>query len=529
MPPFITKYGWRPRPFSSLCDLQEAESCGRLKSLDGDETVLTGVPKCDFREPVCGPCGKSKRSCGYPKKHIFVLNDEGSHKTVYRKPADTSKPVKSHTNPTKNRTSLEISSNFDIFSDTATWQLIPRAVGAYAALKQQLLSDAYSKSIVQLGVQSIRSPWTLTLSAFAGSIHALNAGPLSCYTAWVGRQGRDPLLLEVSRRLYVEGLREVQGAVNDPVNALRDETLGACLALIVYEALECPDRSRSGYSFHVEGCSKLVKIRGASMHRDGVAHTLFCAFRNFGITKALEKHRSTYLASPAWTTLPWQIHPKSWYDRLLDLLALGPDILEKGDRLAHNAPHLFFPAVIEMIEELRAVDNKLQNFYVELLGSSTEDLYWEASAALTTSYADESGIALHFPDLETARVLTLYWAALSMVWAGMADLYTIVERLSSNSAVGDSVKQVLRGIALEPKHWLEPARKVCQSVEYCHSQGVPGVGPLMIAVPLDMVLSNMKNRPGCAKEYQEAMEVRKEISEKWLHLLEFSTPEGTNV
>ena len=491
--------------------------------------VLTSLPKCDFREPVCGPCIKAKRDCGYPKKHIFVLNDKGSHKTVYRNPPNSTKTNEVYSDAAKGWKKDHVPYKCYDFNDATIWQLIPRPFGAFTALKQQLLSDAFSRCVDQSEQRLIRSPWTLTLSAFAGSVHALNSGPLSCYTAWIGRQERDPFLLEASRRLYIEGLREVQEAVNDPKNSLRDETLGACLALIVYEAIECPDRSRSGYSFHVEGCSKLVKMRGASTYKAGVAHRLFCAFRYIGITKALEKHRSTYLASAAWTTLPWQIHPKSWYDRLLDLLALGPEILEKGDRLGDTSPNLFVPTLIEMIEEVCAVENKLQSFYSDFTDNSTEDLYWESSGTISEPGSYGPRIQLQFRNLETARILTLYWATLSMVRTGMTDLHANIEQLSSNTALGDSLEQVLRSIAPEPRDWLEPARKVCQSIGYCSSIGPPGVGLLMIAVPLDMVLSNMKHRPGCGAEYKEAMKSRKEISKEWLHILEFSTPEGASV
>ena len=93
--------------------------------------------------------------------------------------------------------------------------------------------------------------------------------------------------MDASRRLYVEGLKEVQQAVDDTKTALKDETFGACLALILYEALECPDQSLMGYSMHVEGCLRLVRMRGASMHRDGAAHNLFRAFRYIGVCISL--------------------------------------------------------------------------------------------------------------------------------------------------------------------------------------------------------------------------------------------------
>lgn len=73
----------------------------------------------------------------------------------------------------------------------------------------------------------------------------------------------------------------------NPRKALLDETFGACLALIIYEALECPDRSQRGYDVHIDGCSRLVKLRGARMHQDGAAHNLFRAFRYIDVGRCL--------------------------------------------------------------------------------------------------------------------------------------------------------------------------------------------------------------------------------------------------
>ena len=239
--------------------------------------------------------------------------------------------------------------------------------------------------------------------------------------------------------------------------------------------------------------------------------------------------------------MPWQIHHKTMYDRLLDHLAGAPDVLQKGDQLGQTPPHLFLPALVEMIEEVRAADSRLQAYYAKLSACSTAPLYWEVPAAVTmldVSNSHDYGnsdcndtlvsdrdvrVALRFHDLEMARILTLYWAMLSLVWSGLTDLYSTVEALSSNNLIGSQMEQVLGHIALEPKDWLEPARRVCQSVEFCSSsEGSPGVGSLLIAAPLDIVIDVMKRRSGCNAEYQSAVKARKEISRKHLRVLQFS-------
>lgn len=207
------------------------------------------------------------------------------------------------------------------------------------------------------------------------------------------------------------------------------------------------------------------------------------------VIEALEKHRSTFLSSPVWTTLPWQIHPKSMFDRLIDLLAMGPVVLEKGDRVGQVLPHLFLPALVEVVEEVKTLDSRLQTYYTELSDGYSGPLYWESSSAVTTldDRGDTAGALdcgaltpFRFRDIEMARILTLYWAMLAMVWAGLTDLYTTVEE----NITASEAEQVLHLLALEPKNWLEPIRKVCQSVEFCTSEGPPGIGPLVLAVSI---------------------------------------------
>ena len=240
---------------------------------------------------------RSRRSCTFPQKHIFVLNDRGSHKTIYRKRANAARTEPSGAaEPPQAGTDLDnaIESGRKNFpnpkSDELSIEIITRPFGTLTALKQQLLVDACAGGPVFSTEHYRGRPWTLTVSAFADSAYSLSSAPLACYSSWLGRREKNPYLVEASQRLYVQGLKEVQEAVNDPKTALRDETFSACLSLIVYEALECPDRSQRGYDVHVDGCSRLVKLRGASLHQEGASHAVFRAFRFIGVSIGSLQH-----------------------------------------------------------------------------------------------------------------------------------------------------------------------------------------------------------------------------------------------
>lgn len=59
----------------------------------------------------------------------------------------------------------------------------------------------------------------------------------------------------------------------------RDETLAACMALAMYEMMECPSGDKSGYMSHCNGLNTLVRLRGPNAHVEGLGHRVFLAFR----------------------------------------------------------------------------------------------------------------------------------------------------------------------------------------------------------------------------------------------------------
>ena len=228
--------------------------------------------------------------------------------------------------------------------------------------------------------------------------------------------------------------------------------------------------------------------------------------------------------------LPWQKHPESKtnWDHLIDLLAEGPEVLHKADRLESLPPDRSLPVVIELIEDLLALENRTQTYYTALSLSYPEPLFWKTHPSITivndsiATMEPASRSAIQFHDADLARILTLYWSTLAMIWSGLNDLWGAAETLLSTGLLGPEIH---RSLALEPRDWLEPIRKVCQSVDYCTSEALEGTGNMAIAVPLDMVLGVMKKRSGCESEYKEAKRAREDISRNWLRVLQFTHTE----
>ena len=191
-----------------MLDVQEEEDRSKLIKTGKYDLIANDSRQCDVKGPPCGPCVRSNRACGFPQKHIFVLNDENSHKTIYRK-----KTTREQIESSYERTDPSIDTNSDHHggikrvSDIRSTEVVHRQFGTLTAIKQQLLEHACVGKLRVTHETYRGRPWTMAIAAFADSPYALNSAPLACYTSFLGRCNSDLHLVEVSQRLYVQGLR----------------------------------------------------------------------------------------------------------------------------------------------------------------------------------------------------------------------------------------------------------------------------------------------------------------------------------
>ena len=132
--------------------------------------------------------------------------------------------------------------------------------------------------MTRLGTSEHRS-WLCLVPELPDMTKALETSILGLSMAKLGRDFNDESLLQESLVFYTKGLQQLQKALWDPELMYRDETLGACVALSLYEVVECPSESRHAYVSHQQGCSRLVQLRGPEAHASGLGHQIFLNFR----------------------------------------------------------------------------------------------------------------------------------------------------------------------------------------------------------------------------------------------------------
>lgn len=71
----------------------------------------------------------------------------------------------------------------------------------------------------------------------------------------------------------------------------QDETLAACMLLIMYEVFECPDGNFKGWEGHVRGCARLFELRGSKSYGEGLGMRLFLSFRQLEVSLSQRSHQ----------------------------------------------------------------------------------------------------------------------------------------------------------------------------------------------------------------------------------------------
>ena len=140
----------------------------------------------------------------------------------------------------------------------------------------------------------------------------------------------------------------------------------------------------------------------------------------------------TFLASSEWLRTPWTIRAKSQYQRLIDLFARGTTLLTTWKQTNFSRKAAYSRSAPCILKGLLHLDRELHHFFTDLEISHNGPLYWEVSLSLEDGAAINSqpGVMpwtdLHFPDLELASIITLYWALLAIVWSKLTEMLPIL-------------------------------------------------------------------------------------------------------
>ena len=171
---------------------------------------------------------------------------------------------------------------------------MPEMGAAHAIIQRQnnrnSLVQAFLANCFPTQHSSPSSPsWITLLATLSSKVKALEVSSAAVSASAIGRKFQDTALIKESHNLYIKGLRLLQHALRDPNFVQDDGTLAACMALSLYEAMECPSGGSGAYFSHCEGILALVQARGVEAHSEGAGHILFLGVRIPGVSCRLAK------------------------------------------------------------------------------------------------------------------------------------------------------------------------------------------------------------------------------------------------
>jgi hypothetical protein len=131
-----------------------------------------------------------------------------------------------------------------------------------------------------------RNDWMVQVVNLPSLTPALEDALLAVCTARLGRLADRPALVRESLNLYTKSLSEMRlGILESGRN--NDQSVTACLALLLYEVTECPGGTTDGYVAHYDGTMQLVQMQGPGAFTSGLAHSVFQILRLHAVSTCL--------------------------------------------------------------------------------------------------------------------------------------------------------------------------------------------------------------------------------------------------
>ncbi|KAK2812117.1 hypothetical protein FQN49_008399, partial [Arthroderma sp. PD_2] len=493
---------------------------------------------CGLQRPACAQCVRSKRECvGYPGENIFVFVKPGSKKK--RGEPENCEEVERRKPPTvslddEDSTSTEQSTDTDWRLTTTTYEnqlpypftensnasrIVIRSSNCHN-LVNTFIVDCFPLDRPHATFTTDGRPWTYFLPQLPTKSRALESASVAVAAAALGRKHGIRDLSREGLKYYTRALRHLQEALWDKDLVLEDETLTACMAVGMFEVIECANLGRSAFESHVKGLMALVRARGTKRHTSGPGYALFLAMRCAGIMMAIRNKTPNFLSEPVWMEGPWALNPKSLMDRVHDCLALTPAIAQKTSLIPYLEPQKKVDLARRVALNYWEIERMLDDVYAEIQSTGPSPLYWPVTSTLQLPPDPKREffpVAYWFSDLMTAWMMMTFWATRVMIWTGLGDIYKIIEEIqpdlidnfpspdsSDNATSVNSPYPTTASSALPQldhrKDYLSLAHNVCRSAEYCVQEKTRMAGSVTVIPPLGLLMGSLAHRREYARE-----------------------------
>ena len=421
-----------------------------------------------------------------------------------------------------------------------------------ATVRRAQLFSSFLEACIPFKYENLtpETTWLFDLPVVQAPTSALERAMCALCLASLGRRYDDRTLHHESLHHYTKALALVQSALRDPIAVYYDATLATCMALIMYEVLACPQKSPSAYATHLDGCAKLVQLRGPETYDGDLAHSLFLTHRLQKVRSKLFSFLTCILSDVAdelysvdlagqreglsnlfmYTRMDRTSVAKSGkrpLDRILDLLALGTTLQQRGACLQYIASdEMRLREVHALIQDCWEIDGKLDDI-AQLLRPGIQTRTYEPEVNETAEMADEEVIPItepSFADLATAKTVLLLWSLQAMLWSGMVSLYNDLAIAGSFETLSGEIS-----IGWPPLshriNWIEKVHDVVASLSFCLQPENGLLGPWAIVAPLGIVNGLVHGKSQFEAESRAILDALKCVNNRGLPVVGSAIPE----
>lgn len=134
--------------------------------------------------------------------------------------------------------------------------------------------------------------WLLLIQDAPTLTPTLESSILAVCIAKLGRKYDDEALVCEGLSMYTRALCQLRQALRDPKARCDDETIAACIALIMFETTQCPAQSIESCIAHYQGAMNLLLLRAPEAYASGLAHCIFQELRIQSVSTQSSPHDS---------------------------------------------------------------------------------------------------------------------------------------------------------------------------------------------------------------------------------------------
>ncbi|KAJ8096936.1 hypothetical protein POJ06DRAFT_36431 [Lipomyces tetrasporus] len=381
--------------------------------------------------------------------------------------------------------------------------IVPTNTAMDGAYFQGLLSSFMDRFCTVL------NPWVSLMPSFVFSTTpALTYAARAVVVGHFSRLRRCPELQLVSAQLYVQALGhqnfEVARSVGQP--SVNDDIVVSSLLLGIYEAF-C-GTNMDAWSELMKGCIKLFELQGPHAFKTGYSALLFQSARTLLTVYVLACGLTSFLATPDWLSIPFEMMPEKPPQQTLNDILLGIPRYQSlilslrsksqlRQKLSVEQRMAAAAAYFGLVELRTKLDDWLSNYKLLVSGIDSDNL--PDSLLYTENYNKKCDInatyeqwmsthmfkpPLVFKNDSVASLIPLYYAALGIIQRCQCLVYDCAQEFpcGRNDLVTLPFEEFERHTRLLVARY---NRLICQSVEYMIG-AYPAIAAVNIVYPLKM-------------------------------------------